>query len=228
MLAALAGVIAGFVHVVSGPDHLAAVAPLAVKAHGSAWRSGLRWGVGHSAGVALVGGIALAFREVLPIEALSGWSERLVGVLLLGLGVWALRQGLRVQVHVHAHVHDGEPHDHLHFHAAQERHETVASSGHRHGHAAFGIGTLHGLAGSSHFLGVLPTLGFARWTDSLAYLSAFALGTIAAMGGFAAVLGWVARWWAMDHLVLYRGLMYASSMMAFGVGTWWLVAENLR
>lgn len=227
MLAALAGVIAGFVHVVSGPDHLAAVAPLAVKAHGNAWRSGVRWGVGHSAGVALVGLIALAFREVLPIEALSGWSERLVGVLLLGLGVWALRQGLRVQVHVHAHVHDGEPHDHLHFHAAPERHEATASSGHRHGHAAFGIGTLHGLAGSSHFLGVLPTLGFVRWTDSLAYLSAFALGTIAAMGGFAAVLGLVARWWVMDHLVLYRALMYASSLMAFGVGTWWLVAENL-
>ena len=96
---------------VSGPDHLAAVAPLAVKAHGSAWRSGIRWGVGHSAGVALVGVIALAFREVLPIESLSGWSERLVGVLLLGLGVWALRQGLRVQIHVHAHVHDGERDD---------------------------------------------------------------------------------------------------------------------
>lgn len=228
MLAAFTGLIAGFVHVLSGPDHLAAVAPLAVKAHRSAWRSGLRWGLGHSAGVAVVGLLALAFRKVLPLEALSGWSERLVGVLLLGVGVWALRQALRVQVHLHAHVHDGEPHDHLHFHAARHGHSPEAGpvSAHQHGHAAFGIGTLHGLAGSSHFLGILPTLGFVHLTDSLAYLFAFAAGTVVAMGGFASALAVVARWFATDHLRLYRGLMFASSMVAFVVGTTWLVTER--
>lgn len=228
MLAALTGLIAGSVHVLSGPDHLAAVAPLAVKAHQSAWRSGLRWGLGHSAGVAVVGLLALAFREVLPLEALSGWSERLVGVLLLGVGVWALRQAFRVQVHLHAHVHDGEPHDHLHFHAPHQNHRAPAGAvtEHRHGHAAFGIGTLHGLAGSSHFLGILPTLGFARLTDSLAYLFAFAVGTVLAMGGFASALAALARWFATDHLRLYRGMMFASSFIAFAVGATWLVTKH--
>lgn len=226
MLAALTGLTAGFVHVVSGPDHLAAVAPLAVKAHRSAWRNGVRWGIGHSSGVALVGVLALTFREILPVEALSGWSERLVGVLLVGLGIWSLRQALRVQLHLHAHVHDGEPHDHLHFHALKHRHEAGVAGQHRHGHAAFGIGTLHGLAGSSHFLGVLPSLGFVQLTDSLAYLLAFAVGTIVAMGGFASLLGALARRFATDHLRLYRGLMYASSMLAFAVGAWWLVVPR--
>lgn len=226
MLVVLTGLTAGFIHVLSGPDHLVAVAPLAVKAHRSAWRNGIRWGLGHSAGVALVGVLGLAFREALPVAALSGWSERLVGVLLVGLGIWALRQALRVQLHLHAHVHDGESHDHLHFHAANHRHATDGAVKHRHGHAAFGIGTLHGLAGSSHFLGVLPSLGFIQLTDSLAYLFAFAGGTVVAMGGFASLLGAVARRLAMDQLPLYRGMMYSSSLLAFAVGAWWLVVPH--
>ena len=222
MFAAITGLTAGFLHVLGGPDHLAAVAPLAVKAHRTAWRSGIRWGIGHSAGVALVGVCALALREVFPLNLLSGWSERLVGVLLLALGIWALRQALRVQIHLHAHVHDGEAHDHLHFHTIDGRHVMRPGADHRHAHAAFGIGTLHGLAGSSHLLGVLPSLGFVHLTDSLAYLAAFAAGTVVAMGGFASLLGILARRVASDHVRLYRGLMYATSVMAFGVGGWWL------
>ena len=210
----------------SGPDHLAAVAPLAVRAHRDAWRSGLRWGVGHSAGVALVGILALVTRQVIPVSFWNGWSERLVGVMLVALGVWALRQALRVQVHLHAHVHDGQAHDHLHFHAAGHRHADGVPSVHGHSHAAFGFGTLHGLAGSSHLLGVLPTLGFARLSDSLAYLLAFAVGTVMAMCGFAGLLGGVSRFLAVDHLKLYRGLMCTSSLVAFAVGAWWLVVEQ--
>jgi len=58
VLAILTGLLAGGVHVLSGPDHLAAVAPLAVQDR-SAWRSGLRWGLGHSSGVLLVGVLSL-------------------------------------------------------------------------------------------------------------------------------------------------------------------------
>jgi hypothetical protein len=90
MLALFAGLVAGAVHVVTGPDHLAAVAPLAVDARASAWRAGLRWGLGHSAGVAVVGLLALGLRETLPIDALSSVSERLIGVTLIGLGLWGV------------------------------------------------------------------------------------------------------------------------------------------
>ena len=47
----VSGLFAGFVHVVSGPDHLAAIAPYALDAKARAWRAGVRWGFGHSAGV---------------------------------------------------------------------------------------------------------------------------------------------------------------------------------
>ena len=71
MLAAtLAGLAAGLIHVLSGPDHLAAVAPLA-GGRGRAWRAGFLWGLGHSGGVLAVGLLALALRGALPIDALS-------------------------------------------------------------------------------------------------------------------------------------------------------------
>jgi len=158
--ALLAGLTAGLIHVLSGPDHLAAVAPLTGGRRTAAWRAGFLWGLGHSGGVLAVGLLALALRGALPIDALSSWSERIVGVALVGIGLWGFTRVLRGPIHSHLHV-----------------------------RAAAAVGVLHGVAGSSHFLGVLPALALPSATASLGYLSGFALGTVAAMSGFAGGLG---------------------------------------
>src|SRR5688572_31696388 len=88
--AIMAGFSAGLVHVLSGPDHLAAVAPLALDKNRRGLRAGLQWGLGHCGGVLLMGLLALLFREVLPLESISSWAERLVGVLLIGVGAWGI------------------------------------------------------------------------------------------------------------------------------------------
>src|SRR5207249_2193668 len=106
MLAIFTGLAAGSVHVWSGPDHLAAIAPLAVRRTHRAWAPGLRWGLGHSAGVGLVGLLSLWLRDLLPVNLLSTWGERTVGVMLFGIGLWALRKAFRI--HAHEHEHDGE------------------------------------------------------------------------------------------------------------------------
>jgi hypothetical protein len=228
MLAILTGFLTGFIHVVSGPDHLAAVAPLAVRSHRDSWRTGLRWGLGHSTGVALVGVVAFAARGLLPLDRISAVSERLVGIVLLGVGCWALREALRVQVHAHPHVHDGEAHEHLHFHSHTQNHapalDPVADPlpRHRHTHAALGIGTLHGLAGSSHLVAILPTLALPDWQQALMYLMSFGLGTVAAMAGFSAGLGWVAGRLRLSPLPAYRVLLGSSAALALGVGGWWI------
>lgn len=231
MLAALSGLVAGFLHVLAGPDHLAAVAPLAVRSHRRAWISGIRWGVGHGAGVVLIGVLAMVFRSAIPVSGVSSLSERLVGVLLIAMGFWTLRQASRIEVHAHEHSHDGSRHGHVHFHGPGHSHPvqengTSDPHAHGHGHAALGIGILHGLAGSSHFLGVLPSLGFTRPTDSIAYLLAFGVGTVVAMAGFSALLGRIAGRWALHARRGYRGLLWACSAVAFGVGGWWLVAAG--
>ena len=92
LVAGLAGLSAGTIHALSGPDHLSAVAPLVINERSRRWRMGLFWGIGHSLGVWLIGLIALVLRGFLPLDALSSWSERLVGVVLIGVGLWGLRR----------------------------------------------------------------------------------------------------------------------------------------
>jgi sulfite exporter TauE/SafE len=141
--------------------------------------------------------------------------------MLLGIGFWALRLALKGNLHTHEHEHDGARHLHIHTHA--QGHAPQTNSPHRHTHAAFGIGTLHGLAGSSHFLGVLPALAFPTKLQAATYLLAFGLGTIAAMATFSWGMGWMAGRLGVRSLNLYRGLMGATAMIALGVGSFWLV-----
>ncbi len=223
MIAVVTGLIAGAGHVVAGPDHLTAVAPLVVRRPCRAWLPGVRWGVGHSAGVGLVGLLSLWLRDLMPVDLLSSWGERFVGVMLFGIGLWALRRTLQQNIHIHEHEHDGEKHAHLHVHTQRENHRSQRS--HLHAHAAFGIGTLHGLAGSSHFLGVLPALAFPTRAEAVTYLIAFGLGTICAMAAFSWSLGWLAARFANRGLRIYRGLLGACAVAAIGVGCFWLATS---
>ena len=82
MIVVLAGFVAGLIHVFMGPDHLAAIAPIATKHQRGSWLAGLVWGLGHSAGVGLVGMMSLVLREFLPVDSISEYSDRLVGVMV--------------------------------------------------------------------------------------------------------------------------------------------------
>jgi ABC-type nickel/cobalt efflux system permease component RcnA len=223
MIAALTGLVAGAVHVWSGPDHLAAVAPLAVRRRERSWVAGVRWGLGHSAGVAVVGLLSLWLRDLIPATLLSTWGERLVGVMLFGIGLWALRKAFENRIHVHEHEHQGERHVHIHAHAHKVPHEHKEP--HHHTHAAFGIGLLHGLAGSSHLVGVLPILAFPTNLQSVSYLAAFAVGTVASMAMFSWVMGRVASRCASGGARAYRSLMSGCAVMAMAVGCFWLVTS---
>lgn len=217
------GLLAGLLHVFAGPDHLAAVAPLAARQGARAWRLGLRWGLGHAAGALLLGLLALILREVLPLERLSAWSERAVGLVLIGIGLWGLHQAWRLRLHTHRHEHDEGPHEHIHAHAAGSAHPPErVDTPHDHGHAAFGVGLLHGAAGSHHLFGLLPALALPSRLASGLYLLAFALGSIAGMLFFSGLLG---RFFAAlrgGGERGYRALLGGTGLAAIAVGVFWL------
>jgi hypothetical protein len=214
MLIILTGALAGAFHVLSGPDHLAAVAPLALSARKRAWVAGGTWGVGHASGVVAVAALAVLLRDAFPsIDALSFWSERLVGGVLIALGLWGLRQSLRVLPAVH--VHGAQTHDHLHVQAGPAWARRLG-----HAHASFCVGVLHGMAGTSHFFGVLPALALPSRGAALAYVAAFGVGTVLAMTAFAGVIGRAGA--GAPHLS--RVLLVASAAAAIIVGGFWLVA----
>jgi hypothetical protein len=214
MLVLITGAMAGFFHVLSGPDHLAAVAPLAVEDGRRGWLSGWTWGIGHAAGVVVVAVLAVMLRDMLPIASLSAWSERVVGGALIGIGLWAFRRSLRIGPARHAH--GATQHDHLHVRSGPGWLRRLG-----HAHAAFCMGVLHGVAGSSHFFGVLPALALPTRADALTYIASFGAGTVVAMTLFAAAVGAAvgSRYSALAH----RTMLTAAAVMAVSVGGWWLV-----
>ncbi len=220
MFALLGGLAAGLLHVFSGPDHLAALAPLATREPQLAAGAGLRWGLGHGAGVVLLGGLGVALRGVIDVEALSAGSERLVGLVLIGVGAWSLRAAMRLHRHPHAHSPDEEHaqrHDHLHSHPPGLDH--AASEAHTgHGHAAFGVGMLHGAAGTGHLFGVLPSLALAP-ADAIVWLGAYFIGAVGAMAAFGFGLGRIA---AMQGERGLQRMLGGSGLVAIGVGMAWI------
>ena len=219
MLTLLTGAAAGLFHVLSGPDHLAAVAPLAVEEQRRGWIAGCTWGIGHASGVVVVAMIAVWLREMLPpLEIISAWGERIVGAALIGIGLWALRRSARIRRSPHRHGHVS--HNHLHVQAGPA---WVRRLGHA--HASFCLGVLHGVAGSSHFFGVLPALALPSPGAAFLYISAFGAGTVVAMTAFAAAMG-VMGVRMGDHPRLYKTMMTAAAVLAMLVGGVWLIGPQ--
>ncbi len=92
---ALAGLLAGGLHVFAGPDHVGSMVPLAIERQRPAWRIGLAWGLGHAA-TTLVFGLFIGLgRQALPIVLPAETSERVTGALLLLLGTWGAARAWR-------------------------------------------------------------------------------------------------------------------------------------
>ena len=182
LISVLTGFAAGAVHVVGGADHLVAMAPFSLRKPWPAMRAGLAWGAGHSTGVVVLALVAIAFKDLAHIEAMSAWAEFLVGVALLVVGVLAVRTAFGLELHSHEHHHDDDqPHQHLHLHVRGQ------SNHRRHAHAASGLGLLHGLAGASHLLAVIPALALPPLA-AVGYLVAYLCGSIGAMLAVVAVV----------------------------------------
>lgn len=223
MLTLLSGLVAGAAHVVTGPDHLAALAPIATESPRDAARLGFRWGLGHGCSVAVLGALGMGFRSAFDVEAISDWAEISVGFLLIVIGGWAFMRALRIVVHAHPHDHDHDhdemAHSHVHVHASDEGHELPEA--HRgHSHAAFFVGALHGAAGTSHLLGLLPALALPA-PQATVYLVAYVIAAIAAMTGFGGLLGALIR---HRGPALLRRAMFASSLSAMMVGVYWVAS----
>ena len=215
MLTLITGALAGVVHVLSGPDHLAAVTPMAVDARERGWLSGWTWGLGHASGVVVVAVLAVVLRDVLPpVDAISAWSERIVGVALIAVGLWALRRSTRIGAAAHAH--GALSHRHLHVQAGPSWLRRLG-----HAHASFCLGILHGVAGSSHFFGVLPALALPSLSASLIYIAAFGAGTVMAMTAFAAAVG-TASVRLPNNVLPQRAMMVAAATLAITVGSIWI------
>src|SRR3989338_2272649 len=112
-------------------DHIVAVSNFSSRTlnRWTSARIGAAWGLGHSVVLLVAGGLVVAFRLTIPVIIQEG-AEVLVGILLIIIGVWSLRDYLRRRsIHLHQHTHDGV--EHVHFHS----HREVPGHTHSHDHS---------------------------------------------------------------------------------------------
>jgi ABC-type nickel/cobalt efflux system permease component RcnA len=204
----------GSVHALE-PDHIAAVTSFAVRRPEprAAVGFGIRWAAGHGAVLVLVGGALFLLGIHFP-GTLGAWLERLVGLLLVGLGLWTVRGAFALHAHVHRHA-DGVRHLHVHSHLLRE--------GHDHRHAATAMGIVHGLAGTAPALALLPLTRLETAASALGYLVAFSLGTALGMGLYALCAGFVAGRAATRSVRFARLLAATTGAATAAVGVVWML-----
>ena len=178
------GFVLGLRHALDA-DHIAAVAALTESRGGlrRALANGMSWGMGHALTIGLAGGTAILLRSAFP-ERLALAFEFAAALMLIVLGVVAMRGALRDRLHVHRHRHDDVTHAHLHVHAVP--HEAGLEVLHHHPHPVrlalrpFLVGTVHGLAGSAA-LAILVLATMPTVLAGCVYLLVFGMGTMVGM-----------------------------------------------
>ena len=175
IISILTGFTAGAVHVVSGADHLVGVAPSSLQKPRKAIRNALSWGIGHSAGVISLSAIAILAKDLTGINWMSSFAEFSVGVVLLIVGILTIRNAVGLNIHTHNHKHGlGEQHKHFHLHLLRRKKHG------RHSHALTSLGVLHGVAGASHLLAIVPALALPP-LGAIAYILSYLFGSVISM-----------------------------------------------
>jgi high-affinity nickel permease len=202
------------------PDHLVAVTSLVAADGGDtrrAARLGAWWGAGHAA-VLLVLGLPLVFlKSQLPAWLESG-AEKAVGVVILVLALRVMVKWLRGEYRSDAHAHPSGHDRRRHLRrgrGASHRHVKVRSP-----QQAFGIGVLHGLAGTGAvvllLIAALPTK-----LEAAAALAIFAPMTMVSMALCTTAFAWVLTRPALQPL--YRTVLIPA-LGVFGTmfGLWYV------
>lgn len=216
LVPSLLGVTLGMRHALE-PDHLAAVSALAGEERGgvlASARLGVSWGLGHSLSLLIVGG-GLAIVDAEVPEAAQDALELAVAVMVVGLGLRAVRTAWREGTagRAHTHAHGGLTHTHAappaHLHV---RRWTLATR-------PLLIGLVHGLAGS----GALTALVLAELPTTaarLGYIALFGGGSVLGMGLLTGLAGA-----PMTRLAraprLASALLFVTGLVSTGIGAWW-------
>ena len=137
-------IVLGFKHSYDS-DHLIAVSNILRKVDSvkSSIRVGFSWGIGHMLTATIITVILFIFKESFLSDVLPHF-EKIVGVMLIVLGILSLRDFFGL--HSHRHFHGSIVHSHPHIHLKKYQ-----DSRHSHIHM-FGIGVIHGLASNDELL----------------------------------------------------------------------------
>ena len=212
---------AGLIHAFEA-DHILAVTTIVSQRTRllPAIKDGIFWGLGHTSTIFLVGVTMIVFKVHIPAGAFS-YFEAAVGIMLILVASYRLYIFLRDEqttllFHKHKHEHAGE-NKHLHTH--------IHLKGKNLHKASYGIGIVHGLAGSGTLV-VLIMTQIESVANSILYLVIFGLGSIVGMTLVAGIFSVPFSKKLIGSKVLRAILVIVSSGLCFVYGCY-VVYENL-
>lgn len=215
------GFFAGCLHTLSGPDHLAALAPLSIgRSRVESALVGALWGCGHDAGQVIFGLLFLLLKDRLHIEIIRTWGTRVVGFTLLVIGAMGIREALEVATPCVA-LENGECD--VSAYEASLADPTVGKKK-KIGFATFATGIIHGLQPDALMM-VLPALALPSRLAGAAFLGMFLVGTVIAMGSYTVFIGSCSQ--ALKDRIprITEKLTWISSMVAIALGLGIIVSQ---
>ncbi|OEL23032.1 hypothetical protein BAE44_0015948 [Dichanthelium oligosanthes] len=222
------GFLAGCLHTLSGPDHLAALAPLSIgRSRVESAVVGALWGCGHDAGQVIFGLLFLGLKDRLHIEVIRTWSTRVVALTLLVIGALGIREASGVPtpcVALDGGECDVNVADHRHHHHPVA--ETLPGGKKKEiNFATFATGIVHGLQPDALMM-VLPALALPSRVAGAAFLGMFLVGTVVSMGSYTVLIGSCTE--ALKERVprITEKLTWAASLVAISMGLAILVSQS--
>ena len=147
----------GFTHAFEA-DHLVAVSSLVTKRNKVllAIKDGIYWGLGHTSTIFLIGFLIIVGKATF-LNGYFSYFEAGVGMMLIILGIYRLRE----------------------FYHNRKNHKDDVNHEHTH-RLAYGVGLIHGLAGSGALILLLMTEMQSSF-NSMLYLIIFGIGSVVGM-----------------------------------------------
>ncbi|KAL3360503.1 hypothetical protein AABB24_013765 [Solanum stoloniferum] len=207
------GFFAGCLHTLSGPDHLAALAPLSIgRTRMESAAVGALWGCGHDAGQLIFGLLFLLLKDRLHIEVIRTWGTRVVGFTLLVIGAMGIKEASEVNSQFVA-LENGDSDVSVY----EGINTPVIGKKKKVGFATFATGIVHGLQPDALLI-ILPALALPSRLAGAAFLGMFLVGTVMAMGSYTVFIGSCSQ--ALKDRVprITEKLTWASSLIAIGLG----------
>lgn len=190
--------VVGFGHAFE-TDHLVAVGNIVTKRNNLnlAVKDGIYWGMGHTSTIFLIGLIMIIGKATF-LNGYFGYLEAGVGLMLILLGFFRLYQ----------------------YYNKKEL--TTNENNH---HLAYGVGLIHGLAGSGAMI-LLVMTEIQTSFNSMLYLLIFGIGSILGMLVAAGLFSLPFSKRIVNNQSLQFGLVLFSSLLCIGYGTY-VIMENL-
>lgn len=194
--------VVGFGHAFEA-DHLVAVSNIVTKRNSTvaAIKDGIYWGLGHSSTIFLIGLVVIVGQATF-LNGYFGYFEAAVGLMLIILGAYRLYQ----------------------YFVIQRKSEVIFDEAKKH-HLAYGIGLVHGLAGSGAMM-ILVMTDIESTFVSMMYLLIFGVGSVVGMLVAAGIFSLPFSKRISDNQILQLVLIVLSSVLCIGYGIHVMV-ENL-